>query len=150
MKWRGMRPAPRRALATGVLAERAAGANKYRAQKAECAAGHVHDSKREARRCTALGLLERAGAISNLRRQVAYELAPGGVPIVIRSDGYPNGRRVKITFDFVYDEAGVTVADDTKGVEVRDFPLRLALFQACYPEIRTRLNGVDTPGGWPR
>jgi hypothetical protein len=42
---------------------------KYRAVKAQCRAGHTHDSKREAIRCDELHILEAAGKISNLMIQ---------------------------------------------------------------------------------
>ncbi len=119
---------------------------KYGAVKTHCGAGHKHDSKAEAVRCDQLRLAERAGVISDLRYQVAYPLVPGGVPILLRSASRPNGVCAKITFDHVYCEGGIEVADDSKGMPGPDFALRLAVFQASYPHIRTRLNGVDTPG----
>jgi hypothetical protein len=50
--------------------------NKYNAKKARTSDGEVHDSLKEARRWSELLLLERAGVISNLRRQVKYVLIP--------------------------------------------------------------------------
>lgn len=121
-------------------------APKYGAKKTPCGAGHTHDSGAEAKRCDELRLAERAGLISDLRYQVSFELTANGRPILIRSVAYPNGRRAKITFDHVYAEGPFEVADDSKGQPGPDFALRLAIFQACYPHIRTKLNGVDTPG----
>ena len=51
--------------------------NKYGARKiTDPITGFVFDSKKEHRRWCELQLLERAGKISRLRRQVAYELIP--------------------------------------------------------------------------
>ena len=49
--------------------------NKYRNKKVTID-GEAFDSKREARRYQELKLLERCGAISDLKRQVTYELIP--------------------------------------------------------------------------
>ncbi len=122
---------------------------KYGAVKTVCGAGHRHDSKAEAGRCDQLRLSERAGVISDLRFQVAYPLSVAGHPILLRSARRPNGVQARITFDHVYREGDLEVADDSKGQPGPDFALRLAVFQACYPNIRTRLNGVDTPGSAP-
>lgn len=54
---------------------------KYGNKKTVCAAGHRHDSKKEAGRCDALHLLQRAGKIRELRCQVPYHLTINGVKI---------------------------------------------------------------------
>lgn len=120
--------------------------NKFGAIRTACLCGMTHPSKAQAKRCQELTILERAGEIADLRREVAYPLVAGGLPILLRSEGYPNGRQAKMTWDFAYTDKAGPVVDDTKGEPGRDFALRLAVFQACYPNIRTRLNGVDTPG----
>jgi hypothetical protein len=43
--------------------------NKFGAKRCHCQSGHMHDSIAEARRCNDLVMLERAGAIRNLRQQ---------------------------------------------------------------------------------
>lgn len=50
--------------------------NKYGARKVTDAAGQKHDSAKEYRRWCELQLLERAGQITKLRRQVSFELIP--------------------------------------------------------------------------
>lgn len=65
------------------------------------------DSRKEANRFYQLRLLERAGEISNLRRQVEYELIP--------AQKTPAGRAVrpvKYVADFVYDDHGKMVVGD--------------------------------------
>ena len=83
---------------------------KYGNQRIEVD-GQTFDSKREWARYGELMLLQGAGMISGLRRQVGFELAPG---VVI------NGRRrpaLKYIADFVYLEVGSTreTIEDVKG-----------------------------------
>ena len=50
--------------------------NKYRNHKTVTLDGEVFDSHREAMRYYDLKLLEKCGAISDLKRQVVFELLP--------------------------------------------------------------------------
>jgi hypothetical protein len=101
---------------------------KYRAVKAQCNSGHTHDSKREAIRCNELHALEAAGEISDLMIHPQYWFVING-----RQLKHPNGRRVGYKSDFEYVENGMLVTEDVKGVVVRDWPLRRAVFKALYP-----------------
>ncbi len=101
---------------------------KYRAVKAQCNAGHTHDSKREAMRCNELHALEAAGEISDLMIHPQYWFVING-----RQLKHSNGRRVGYKSDFEYVENGMLVTEDVKGVVVRDWPLRRAVFKALYP-----------------
>lgn len=68
------------------------------------------DSKREARRYMDLWLMQRSGEITNLRTQVKYSLLPKQV--------HPDGtqeRAIDYVADFVYEEDGETVVEDSKG-----------------------------------
>ena len=70
--------------------------------------GRLLDSKAEAARWQELQLLERAGEITELERQVEYELIP-------KQKGE---RAAKYIADFRYiDHDGKTVVEDTKGVK---------------------------------
>ena len=70
--------------------------------------GRLFDSKAEAARWQELQLLERAGEITELERQVEYELIP-------KQKGE---RAAKYVADFRYvDHEGKTVVEDTKGVK---------------------------------
>lgn len=86
--------------------------------------GEMFDSKREYRRWCELKILERAGEISDLQRQVVYELIPR------QTETYPrygkNGKRLKdgvrvlelpvrYIADFQYVQDGKTIAEDAKG-----------------------------------
>jgi hypothetical protein len=101
---------------------------KYRAVKAQCGAGHTHDSKREAMRCNELHILEAAGEITDLTIHPQYWFVING-----RQLKHPNGRRVGYKSDFEYIENGMLVTEDVKGVIVRDWPLRRAVFKALFP-----------------
>lgn len=75
--------------------------------------GQKYDSKAELRRHGELQLLERAGVISDLKRQVPYELAPS-VKLYGATRAQPALRYV---VDFQYVERGALVLEDTKGIE---------------------------------
>jgi hypothetical protein len=64
--------------------------------------GITFDSKRESRRWSELRLLERAGEIVGLERQVEYPLSVAGIVIG------------KIKPDFRYSRAGLVVVEDVK------------------------------------
>ena len=80
--------------------------------------GRLFDSKAEAARWQELQLLERAGEITELERQVEYELIP-------KQKGE---RAVKYIADFRYkDHEGKTVVEDTKGVKTPVYILKRKL-----------------------
>lgn len=84
--------------------------------------GEVFDSHKEARRYRELASLQRAGQISDLKRQVRYELIPTqriGGKVVEKSCVY--------IADFVYTENGETVVEDTKGFRTRDYIIKRKL-----------------------
>jgi hypothetical protein len=110
---------------------KAAAGHKYSAEKTPCGYGHEHPSKREAHRCAELHLLQRAGEISELEVEPVYYFTVNG-----RQLTHDGGRRACYTPDFRYRRRdGQLVVEDSKGMSVRDWPLRKALFKACYPEI---------------
>lgn len=119
---------------TGFRPWQAKGPTKHSvAVKAVCANGHKHDSKREARRCDQLHLLQRGGAISDLRVQPKYTFGDA-----ILENGHPAG----VTLDFAYSENGQRVAEDVKGrsklSDSRDWPLRKAMFRAFHKDVELR------------
>ena len=83
--------------------------NKYRNIKTPTSDGITHDSIKEANRWCELKLLERAGKIQHLQRQVKYALIP-------KQDGE---RAVEYIADFVYHEDGKLVVEDTKSPATR-------------------------------
>jgi hypothetical protein len=108
---------------------------KYRAVKSQCNAGHTHDSKREAIRCNELHILEAAGEISDLMIHPQYWFVINGKQLK-----HANGRRVGYKSDFEYTdtESGIKITEDVKGVVVRDWPLRRAVFIALFPGHQLR------------
>lgn len=109
--------------------------NKYRATKAPCSKGHIHASKREAKRCDELHLLVRGGEIESLEQQPQFYFEIHGKPLK-----HDNGRRVGYQADFRYVDrlSGKTIVEDSKGMSVRDWPLRKAVFRALYPDLVLR------------
>lgn len=82
------------------------------------------DSTGEANRWDDLLKLQCAGAIAELRRQVAYDLhAPGGAVV---------GR---IVLDFTYTEGGATVYEDWKGYRTPLYKWKKKHFEAEYGPI---------------
>ncbi len=105
--------------------------NKFGAQKV-LVDGVTFDSKGEAKRWAELVLLERAGSIRDLERQVRIPLVIGMRPILVRSKGYPNGRQAKYVADFAYTESatGEEVLEDFKGFDTPESRLKRAIVEA--------------------
>ena len=99
------------------------------------------DSKSELKRYRELLVLEYAGQISDLKRQVPFPLSAGHNPVLIRSPRYRNGRQVKYVADFTYTENGETIVEDRKGVWTADAKLKVAFFEAQYG-TRVRITGA--------
>jgi len=109
--------------------------------------GTIFDSLSELRRWRELQLLERAGLIRNLRRQVAFPLVIKGVgPILIRSPRYPNGRAAQYTADFTYEEshegglAWREVTEDYKPRWTDEARLRIAVAETIFG-MQVRITG---------
>ena len=84
--------------------------------------GITFDSVKEYRRWRELSLLERAGAIQNLQRQVKFELIPSQ-----RMGGKVVERPCAYVADFVYIENGKKVVEDTKGFRTTDYIIKRKL-----------------------
>lgn len=84
--------------------------------------GITFDSVKEYRRWCELSLLERAGTIQNLKRQVKFELIPSQ-----RVDGKVIERPCTYIADFVYTENGKMVVEDTKGFRTTDYIIKRKL-----------------------
>ena len=94
---------------------------KYRNRKIKTPDGEF-DSVREHSRWVELQILEKAGLISGLKRQVKFELIPSqkeGKKTVERSVSY--------VADFVYRENGKTVVEDAKGVRTPEYIIKRKL-----------------------
>ena len=98
--------------------------------------GITFDSIKEGKRYRELKLLEKAGKISALRRQVKFELIPAQYEI--SADRYTRGakkglykrgklleRECAYIADFVYIDAdGKKVVEDTKGMKTKDYIIK--------------------------
>lgn len=105
-------------------------AHKYGAKRTQGADGYWFDSKREAERWGELRMMERAGYISELKRQVGFVLAPA-VRMGARQRLKP---AMKLIVDFQYRDlkTGQMVLEDTKGVETEAFRIKLHLLKDRY------------------
>ena len=96
--------------------------SKYKNSKVEIGK-NVFDSKKEAQRFMELELLVKNGAISNLQRQVKFELIPSQ-----KIDGKVAERACSYVADFVYkDKEGNTIVEDTKGFRTADYIIKRKL-----------------------
>ena len=102
-------------------------ASKYHAHKTTVD-GITFNSKREAKRYGEPKLLQRSGAISNLRRQVRYELIPA-----FDADG-KHYRPTSYVADFVYTDAetGKEIVEDVKGMRTDVYRIKAKLFAHRY------------------
>lgn len=87
--------------------------------------GEIFDSKKEYKRWCELKLLERAGKISDLKRQVKYVL----IPSQKGSDGKIVERECSYIADFVYfdREQKKAIVEDTKGMRTKEYIIKRKL-----------------------
>lgn len=103
--------------------------SKYHAQKTVLD-GIKFDSKKEANRYAELKLLERAGKIRDLQRQVRVELVPP-----FNCDG-KHFRGIYYVVDFTYtDSDGSDVWEDVKGMKTPVYLLKRKLVAYRYQKI---------------
>ena len=95
--------------------------SKYRSRKIT-RDGMTFDSVKEYKRFQELALLERAGQVSDLQRQVKFELIPSQ-----RIDGKVVERPCTYIADVVYKAHGQTVVEDTKGFKTKDYIIKRKL-----------------------
>lgn len=137
MTWRNFNPVARRGSGT-----------KYHNEKVCSVDGEVFDSRREFRRYNELKLLERAGEIRDLKRQVAYIIIPEHrePDVTGPRGGRKKGRLIesatRYIADFVYDEKGPDgewqqVVEDCKGVRTDTYKIKRKLMLHVYG-IRVR------------
>lgn len=89
--------------------------------------GLSFDSGKEHRRFVELSLLEKAGAISNLERQVKFDLLPAQY-VTDKKDGKIKTRCVErkcsYVADFVYIQNGEKVVEDAKGYRTEAYRIK--------------------------
>lgn len=94
---------------------------------------YLFDSVLEAKRYKQLALLERAGEIKNLKLQV---------PFLLQESFRKNGktyRKIEYIADFVYEENGQTIVEDTKGIKTDVFKIKQKLFEYKYPKLSLKI-----------
>ncbi len=106
---------------TGV----AKGKSKYRNQKVTID-GMTFDSKKESTRWQQLRMMESAGAISDLERQVSFELVRA---VRLGNRGRPPIRYIA---DFTYLEDGELRVEDAKGFKTDVYKLKRHLMMAVH------------------
>ena len=110
--------------------------SKYNSRKTRYN-GELFDSKKEARRYAELLLMERAGLITDLRRQVKFELIPAQYEEYERISP-KTGKRLKAgkrcveqsvvyNADFVYMKDGKQVVEDAKGMRTEKYIIKRKL-----------------------
>lgn len=109
--------------------------SKYKAKKVTTEEG-TFDSKKEYLRWCVLKDLEKQGLISDLERQVEFQLLPKQILLTKR------GKRmcelpVKYKADFVYKENGIRVVEDVKGIKTKEYILKRKMMKFFHDiEIR--------------
>lgn len=106
--------------------------NKYRNRKI-VVDNIKFESNLEAERYRQLKLLQRAKQISNLRLQVPFLLQEG-----FKKNGKTH-RKIEYVADFVYEENGQTVVEDTKGMKTETFKIKQKLFEYKYPDLNLKI-----------
>ena len=92
--------------------------NKYGAKKIkDPATGYVFDSKKEFIRWCELRIMEKSGRISDLKRQIKYELIPKQA----------GERACNYVADFVYCQDGTLVVEDSKGFRTEGYKIKRKL-----------------------
>ncbi len=109
------------------------GNSKYKNKKIELD-GIKFDSELELRRYQELKLLERAGAIKDLRRQVRFEL---------QTSYKKNNKTIRGIYyvaDFVYYSFSErkTIVEDTKGYKTEVYKLKKKLFEYKYQNLEIK------------
>lgn len=99
--------------------------NKYHAKKITVD-GMTFDSRKEYKRWVELLLLEKAGVIEGLQRQVTFQLLPSQ-----KGDGRTE-RPVKYVADFTYLENGQMVVEDTKGMKTKEYIIKRKLMRFIH------------------
>ena len=96
--------------------------NKYGAKKVTAPDGQKFDSMKEYNRYCVLKLLQRAGKISDLKRQVKFELIP-------KQEGELTCNYVA---DFTYYQNGEYIVEDVKGCKTDVYKIKKKLMRWRY------------------
>lgn len=104
--------------------------SKYNASKLYKESG-TFDSKREYQRYTELKHLQDIGWITDLKRQVPFELIPKQLLLENKTDKSGRTQRsemaVKYVADFTYKKDGKLIVEDVKGFRTPDYVIKRKL-----------------------
>lgn len=101
--------------------------SKYHAQKT-VVDGITFDSKKESKKWKELCTMEATGIISNLQRQVQFELQPA----YVNNQG-KKIRAINYIADFVFEQDNKIYVMDSKGMRTKDYILKRKIFEYKYP-----------------
>ena len=111
--------------------------SKYKAKKVTVN-GVTYDSQKEYRRFCELCLLEKAGKVTNLQRQVKFVLIPAQYePDTIgKRGGVRRGklieRELSYKADFVYTQDGKEIVEDSKGYRTAEYKIKRKLMLSVW------------------
>lgn len=113
--------------------------NKYHSHKVKCSCGHIHDSRKEARRCQELHFLQMAHEISGLELQKKYVLIPAqreeSTEVYKKGEKKGQPKQGKVIeqecsyyadFDYI-DKSGAHIVEDTKGMRTKEYIIKRKL-----------------------
>lgn len=106
--------------------------SKYRSKRVKMG-DQTFDSIKERNRFCDLQLLEKAGEIARLERQVPFYLEGRDGPILT-----PTGRKMRYVADFTYvdwRQNGKKVVEDAKGFKTKEYLIKKAILAAQGIEI---------------
>ena len=113
--------------------------SKYHNRKVRTSDGIVHDSRKEAVRWNDLKLMEKAGEITELKRQMEFLLIPPQYEEIETAGRKKKTKRKLVErgcvyrADFVYhDKNGEMVLEDTKGYTTKDYIIKRKLMLYVY------------------
>jgi len=109
--------------------------SRYANVKKPVVDGHRFDSQHEANRYGELKLMLAYGQIESLKLHPRYPIKIGGITVLMRSKGYPNGRKLTYVADFSYVDLVLeeVVIEDVKmqsGHRTEVYKIKRALMEA--------------------
>ena len=111
--------------------------SKYHSRKVTVD-GVTFDSQKEYRRFRELCLLEKAGRITDLQRQVKFILIPAQYEpdIIGKRGGVKRGKLIErecsYIADFTYNEDGKQIVEDTKGFKTTEYIIKRKMMLYRY------------------
>ena len=103
--------------------------SKYKNRKVECG-GIQYDSQKEAARGAVLELKQRAGEVSELKRQVKFILQESfKIPSKKTKQGFETIKEIAYIADFTYFMGGQFYIEDVKGYKTPEYKLKAKMLR---------------------